>query len=340
VFSVPSVGFWEEGSVLAAQLTAPGVISCAEVPSPAVGAADEDEVLIETAVSTICGSDVHVYASPVGLVPYPCPHGYPGHETVGKVIDTTTDLLPVGTMVLAVPDAAFSAAFAEYQVIPTRFALPYPEGLRPEEVVIAQQLGTVVFALKRFSQPAADVALVLGAGTAGIFFANRLKAAGHEKVIVADLDAYRLERALAYGADVTVHVPHDDVESVVRDLTGGEGCDLVIEAAGYDASRATAVACVRRFGFIGLFGLPEHRGDVPFPMHDFFRKQAVMRSVTQTQHERGLSSFREAVGLIATRSVPIDDLITHRFSLDAIGAALVLAGDYGSGVGKVAVTFN
>jgi L-iditol 2-dehydrogenase len=114
----------------------------------------------------------------------------------------------------------------------------------------------------------------------------------------------------------------------------------VIEAAGYDAARADAVACVRRQGFIGLFGLPEGRGHAPFPMHDFFRKQAVMHATTHSQSEPGLRSFREAVGLIMTKAVPVEGLVTHGFTVDRVGEAMVTAENRDGGVGKVAVTFS
>jgi len=295
-------------------------------------------VLVESAVTSICGSDLHYVNADVGLAAYPCPHGYPGHETVGRVVDSTSDDYRAGDLVLGVPDASCCAAFAEFQVLPQRFAIPLPPGARPNELVLAQQLGTVLCALRRWGvEGAGEVATIIGAGTAGIYFANRLKALGYEHVVVSDLDPFRLERARSAGADVTA-LAHE-VEAATMDVSGGRGADVVIEAAGYDAARASAVACVRRKGFIGLFGLPEGRGDAPFPMHDFFRKQAVMHATTHSQSEPGLRSFREAVGLIATNAVPVAGLVTHAFSIDRVGEAMLTAENRDGGVGKVAITF-
>jgi L-iditol 2-dehydrogenase len=326
--------------MLAARLEARNQVSCHAIPRPSLsGAAGEGAVLIESAVTTICGSDLHYFNADVGLASYPCPHGYPGHETVGTVVDSTTDLHRVGDVVLGVPDASCCAAFAEFQVLPARFVIPLPHSAPHEELVLAQQLGTVICALRRWGiESAGEVATVIGAGTAGIYFANRLKAVGYEQVVVSDLDPSRLERAASAGADVTVGA--DDVEAATMDLSGGRGADVVIEAAGYDVARAGAVACVRRRGFIGLFGLPESRGDAPFPMHDFFRKQAVLHATTHSQSEPGLRSFREAIGLIVTEAVPAAGLVTHAFPIDRIGDAILAAENRDGGVGKVAVSFS
>ena len=327
--------------MLAARLHAPNEMTCEEVARPSLGELDgEAGVLIESAVTTICGSDVHALNADVGLVPYPCPHGYPGHETIGKVVDTSTDDLDVGQVVLGVPDPSRCAAFAEFQVLPTRYALPLPEGARPETMVLAQQLGTVIYALRRFGvDSGGEVATVIGAGTAGVFFTSRLKALGFEQVIVSDLDPFRLDRAARAGADVTVHVPAENVAEATMDISGGRGADVVIEAAGYDIARADAVACVRQRGFVGLFGLPERKGHAAFPLYDFFRKNAVMQASTHAQDEPDLRSFREAIGLIATNAIAVDGLVTHRFSIERIHEAIVTAEDHDGGVGKVAVTF-
>jgi L-iditol 2-dehydrogenase len=327
--------------VLAARLEAPNRLTCEAIAKPSLAAAAEDAVLIESAITTICGSDLHYVNADVGLAAYPCPHGYPGHETVGTVVDTTTDAFRAGDLVLGVPDGTCCAAFAELQVLPARFAIPLPGKARPDQLVLAQQLGTVLCALRRFGiERGGEVATVIGAGTAGIYFANRLKALGYETVVVSDRDPFRLERAARAGADVTAHVPIDRVAEATMDVSGGRGADVVIEAAGYDDARADAVACVRRRGFIGLFGLPERRGDAAFPMHDFFRKQAVMQATTHSQSEPGLRSFREAVGLLVTKAVPVDGLVTHAFSLADIGEAFATAENRDGGVGKVAVTFS
>jgi L-iditol 2-dehydrogenase len=159
---------------------------------------------------------------------------------------------------------------------------------------------------------------------------------GYERVVVSDHDPFRRTHAARAGADLTVDA--DEVEAATLEVSGGHGADVVIEAAGYDVARAAAVRCVRRKGFIGLFGLPERRGDAPFPMHDFFRKQAVMHATTHSQSEPGLRSFHEAVGLIATRAVPVSGLVTHAFSIDRIAEAVDAAENRDGGVGKVAIT--
>src|SRR5258708_3463680 len=96
------------------------------------------------------------------------------------------------------------------QVVVDRFPAPALEPGHAEALLMAQQLGTVIFALARFwSGPPGETATVIGAGSAGLHFAQLLRRAGFAHVVVADLHAHRLEAARAIGADVTVLAPRE-----------------------------------------------------------------------------------------------------------------------------------
>src|ERR1700693_1606737 len=98
----------------AATLVAQGAIEFGQAPLPEIKT--DDEVLIRTVVTAICGSDLHTIFSGTGPEPYPCRHGYPGHESIGEVVESRLPGIPRGTVVLPVPDMSYAAAFAEYQV--------------------------------------------------------------------------------------------------------------------------------------------------------------------------------------------------------------------------------
>jgi L-iditol 2-dehydrogenase len=327
--------------VLAAQIVGRGRLECVDVPMPTLGS--EPGVLLRTLRASICGSDAHTVYGGIGVTGYPCPPGAPGHEAVGEVVDSSAPGFAAGDRVLAVPVPRTARAFAEYQVVPPGSLLPLPAG-SPLDSVLAQQLGTVVFALRRF-WPAPDhtrpasTALVLGAGSAGLFFVQLLCRAGFERVLVADLDPGRLARAARLGAAVTIDARHASPAEVALHDTGGVGADLVVEAAGHDQARAEAVHAVAVDGRLGLFGLPERPGMSPFPMEVLFRRRPTIEIAWGAQTEPGLASFREALRLLAAGEVDGRGFTTHVEPIERISEALAIAAERRDGALKVAIDF-
>ena len=216
----------------AALLRAPGVIECVETraPEPAPG-----QVLIKTLCASLCGSDLHHVFLPLGDDRFPCPHGYPGHEGVGEVVESRAEGFAPGQAVLTVPDIGHAGCFADYQVLGPAFLLPLESVLAAqgahEQLVLAQPLGTVIFALKRF-MPAEvpETAVVLGQGSIGLFFTWMLRHRGVARVITSEPLAHRRELSQRFGAAAVLDPNTDKVVDAVHDLTEGRGAALVIEA--------------------------------------------------------------------------------------------------------------
>lgn len=321
----------------AAHLVAPGRVTVEDVDVPVRG---DSTVLIRTRLASICGSDLHsVFGERTSV--FPCMPGYPGHESVGEVIESRSDAFAPGDWVLAVPEPDESTAFAEYQSITDGFLVSLPPGADITAMVMAQQLGTVIFALKRmWPDPPADVATVIGAGSAGLHFTQLLKQRGFGQVIVSDLSEARLRMAKELGADMTVSGSEDSVVDATMDRTQGRGADLVIEAAGYDATRAQAIGAVRERGRVGLFGLPERSGDAVYPFQDLFDRQPSVELAHGSQHEPGLVSFREALDEIRSGRLQAAGLVTHTCDLADINHALELAHYRRDDAVKVCLSFN
>jgi len=314
--------------MLAAVISAPSVIEVAEfaVPSPAT-----DEALVKMETAAICGSDVHVlfenFARP-DAIGRP---GYPGHEGVGEVIESRTARFPVGTKVLTVPPGWYGGCFAQYQVVHEKWLLPLPPGGNRQQLLMAQQLGTTIYGLRKFwPGTAATAATVLGAGSAGLFFLQQLRHRGFEKIIVSDLEPARLDIARRLGATVTVLGAADAVVEATMAATDGTGADLVIEAAGYDVTRIQAVECARKHGKIGYFGYPERYGLSPFPFERAYRKAVTIDFIIDTALEPGLRSFAEAITAVDGGDIDVTYWLNEVVPLTEIATALQLARQRGS----------
>lgn len=323
-------------------MVGPGALRVETVPDPVPG---PGELLIRTELAAICGSDLHGIAEGPPTPPGTRLPGAPGHEAVGVVVESRTTELSVGTRVLCTPPAAVAACFAELQVLAPSAVVRLPEG-SADRLVLAQQLGTAIFAMKRFwpavrtaSTAAPHTAAVVGAGPAGLAFVQLLRRAGFEQIVVSDLSPARLAIAAALGATVVVQAPEQDVVEVVLDLTSGVGVELAIEAAGTDVTRHQAMRMVRDEGRIGLFGLYEGDGLATYPFAEVFRRRATIDMTWNAQMETGLTSFAEAVDLIAAADHSTPTMITHTFDLERIDEAVALAADPCRGAGKVAVSF-
>lgn len=322
----------------ASLVRARGVIECVETAAPELAAGT---VLVRTLHASLCGSDLHHLYTPLGDHHDHGRPGSPGHEAVGVVVDSDAESFPIGQFVLTTPDVHQAACFAEYQVLTPDYLVPLPSGIPPEQLVLAQPLGTVIFGLKHFMPHAIpETALVLGQGCIGLFFTWLLKRAGVHRVIASDLEPARRTLSRAFGADLSVDPNAGSVLDVVMDMTDARGAALVIEAAGTDASRIESLHAGAEGATVGFFGLPTGAVMDGFPTEALYRKKLTVRAVHGTQAEPQLASFRAALDLIGTGAIDVAPLLTHHFPLERIGEAFAAAHDRRDGLLKASITFD
>jgi L-iditol 2-dehydrogenase len=327
-----------------------GRMVCEDVPVPAVA---DGEILIKTAYASICGSDLHsVYFSPPPASVSP---GHPGHESVGEVVESRCPGFEPGDRVLTVPFAVDGRCLAEYQALPGAAGIRLPATVPLSHLLMAQQLGTVVYALR--SRPLDVIgkdAAVIGQGSAGAFFTFLLKRAGAARVLVSDKSPARLAYSRKLGADLTVDAGPVDVSTVntgsgdagagdflaaVMEATGGRGADVVVEAVGSRETFPLSVELAAPGATVVWFGLPEGTDDYPFSFRQFFRRALTAYSNFGAQGEPGLESFRYAVRLIADGAIDVSPLLTHMLPIERIDEAFRIAHDRTDNALKVSIKF-
>lgn len=326
------------GSVVmkAARWIDAGKVVCEDVPVPAPA---DGELLVQTAYASICGSDLHVVfpAAPMGDPP---PPGFPGHESVGIVTQSRCAGFEPGDRVLTVPEAIDGRCLAQYQALPGAACIRLPDGPELTHLLMAQQLGTVLYALRNHQLDVAgkDVAII-GQGSAGAFFTFLLKRAGAARVLVSDLSPARLAYAKTVGADLTVDAGAEDFGAAVLAATGGRGADVVVEAVGSRATFPLTLQLAATGATLVWFGLPEGWEDYPFSFGEFFRRRLTAHCVFGAQGEPGLESFREAVALIEAGAIDVAPLLSHMLPIDDVTDAFRIAHDRSGGALKVSVRF-
>jgi L-iditol 2-dehydrogenase len=305
-----------------------------------VPAIADGEILIKTVYASICGSDLHgVFLGPP---PESVPPGHPGHESVGEVVESRCPGFEPGDRVLTVPFAIDGRCLAEFQALPGAACIRLPATAPLSHLLMAQQLGTVVYALR--SHPLDVIgkdAAVIGQGSAGAFFTFLLKRAGAARVLVSDKSPARLAYARKLGADLTVDVGTDagDFLTAVMEATGGRGAGVVVEAVGSRETFPLSVELAAPGATVVWFGLPEGTDDYPLSFRQFFRRALTAYSNFGAQGEPRLESFRYAVRLIADGAIDVSPLLTHMLPIDRIDEAFRIAHDRTDNALKVSIKF-
>ena len=317
-----------------------GRMVCEDVPVPPVA---DGEILLRTAYASICGSDLHVVFP--GAPPHPAEPGYPGHESVGEVVESRCPAFAPGDRVLTVPFAVDGRCLAEFQAIPGSACVPLPATAPLSHLLMAQQLGTVVYALR--SHPLDVVgkdAAVIGQGSAGAFFTFLLKRAGAARVLVSDKSPARLAYSRKLGADLAVDASAadggpGDFRSAVMEATGGKGAAVVVEAVGSRETFPLSLEVAAPGATLVWFGLPEGSEDYPFSFPQFFRRALTAYSNFGAQGEPGLESFRYAVRLIADGAIDVAPLLSHMLPIEEVDEAFRIARDRTDNALKVSIKF-
>jgi threonine 3-dehydrogenase len=216
-------------------------------------------------------------------------------------------------------------AFADFIVMPASNVIKL-DGIPTEIGAIMDPLGNAVHTVLEAEVPGSTV-LVLGCGPIGCFAVGVARAAGASLVIASDYNPTRLELARSMGAQVTLNPGTDDVVSRVRELTSGDGVDLVCEMSGHPSGHAQALAATRMGGRVNLLGTPNRTTEVDFARDIIFKGLTLYgvtgRKMYQTWHQ--MRRFLRA-GQLDPRPV-----ITHRFPLECIQEAIqvIKAGEAG-----------
>ncbi|MEW2503358.1 MULTISPECIES: zinc-binding dehydrogenase [unclassified Amycolatopsis] len=271
-----------------------------EVPLPRLR---DGEVLVAVRRSGICGSDATEWAAGPKMVPLTRRHPGSGHlgpmiighEFVGEIVDggegfAAGDLVAAGagvscgqcdrcgegrtnlcrryyTLGLNAP-----GGLAEYVAAPAGMLRPIPAGVSLDHAGLAQPLAVGLHAARRAGVRPGDSVVVIGAGAIGSFVLAGLRHLDDADVTVVDFAGDKLDRAARLGATRTVDAAGDVVEAV-RELTGGRGADVVIEASGAPGQFENALRMVTDGGRILAVGLPKQA-----PVVDLFG--LVLREIT------------------------------------------------------------
>jgi alcohol dehydrogenase len=319
----------------------PGRRSWQEVADPGLKAPTDAVVRIDS--STICGTDLHILK---GDVPEVKPGTILGHEAVGTIVDigSAVTTLELGDRVLVscitscgrcsycreghygqclggggwIFGHLIDGLQAEYARVPFADTSVYkiPHDLTDEQVLFLADILPTAYEVGVLNGRVApgDTVAIVGAGPIGLaaVLTARLFTPAH--IVAIDLDDARLERAREFGADVTINNGADTAVAAVKQLTGGLGADVAIEAVGIPETFELCTELVRPGGRVANVGV--HGCSATLHLESLW-----IRNVTITTGLVDTITTPRLLRLIAEGHLDATPFATHRFALGEMMAA-------------------
>lgn len=252
-----------------------------DIPTPRA-----DEVLIRVAYSGICGSELSGFEGKNSLrkPPLIMGHEFSGQiEQIGEEAAARFPTLQVGQAVTVNPlitcgdclyclrgqhqlcanrkllSASLPGSNAQYVAARAAAVLPLPSGMSMTIAALTEPTACAVHIAALVAPKPHESALVVGAGPIGLLTIQALQNCGVKQVYCADLNAERLAKATALGAD-----------GVKLDAVRGQ-VDIAVDAVGATATRQGCVAAVRAGGRVVWTGL--HEAESLLPINDMIRRE-------------------------------------------------------------------
>jgi len=302
----------------------------------------DGEVLVKVKAATTCGTDLKIFQRGYVEKVIKLPTIF-GHEWAGEVAEVGKGLeWPRKGMRVRAGNSApclhcsmcqrgkynlcenmiwLWGAYAEYIKVPARMVLMnmqgVPDGISYEEAAITEPLACVLHGVEQANVKLGDTVAIIGAGPIGLLHLLTVKKMGAGGTIMIDLVDERLGFAEKLGADATVNSVKENVETRIRELTGGCGADVAIEAIGLSATWEQALKLARKGGTVLEFGGCPPGTEIKVNAEMLHYGEL---TVMGTFHTTPLH-FRKALNLIATRTIDVRPLVTRKMKLDNIKEA-------------------
>jgi len=291
------------------------------------------EVVVRTAATAVCHTDLSIYTGAHPGVRYPV---VMGHESTG-VVDATgegvTGLRP-GQHVIVNPviscgrcDCCLRGAthlcrnagmfgreiegsLNQYVLLPERYLYALPEALPLAEATLIETLATVRHAQQRLGLEAGESVVVLGQGTSGLLHTRLAVLAGANPVIAVSRSRWKLDRAIAMGAHHALDTGAERSADEVLRLTGGSGADTVIDTAGGAAALRAGIEMLRPGGRFSAFSI-SHESAADVNLFPFYYKEiSVIGSRALLPEDMGPS-----IALVASGAIDVKGFITATYPL-------------------------
>ncbi len=227
----------------------------------------------------------------------------------------------------------YNGGQAEYVRVPYADYGPrkVPDNLTDEQVLFLTDIFPTGWAAIDWAQlKGGETVAVWGCGPVGIMAMKSAWLQGAKRVIGIDIQPYRLEMARKSANVEVINASEVDAVQVIREMTGGYGADVCVDAVGMEADRTVlekamnvvqmekgtmkvlenCMDAVRRAGtvtVVGVYGSPYNN----FPLYKWFDKGLTLRGGQAWVHRY----IDNLISIVQDGKVKLDDIITHTVPL-------------------------
>ena len=320
---------------------APGDVRIEESPEPQVAAG---EVKLRVRACSMCGTDVKIATAGHQRMQ---PPRVMGHEIAGEVVEVgegvtgwaagdrvqviaaipcgKCEFCTAGLMTICPNQLSmgydFDGGFAPYMIVPPQVLAVdglnrIPDGVSFAEASVSEPFACAINAQELADTHEGDVVVVVGSGPIGCLHVRLARARGAAKVFLVELSRERLDLAAEIvKPDAAICSAETDPVQAVLDLTDGKGASLVITAAASGAAQEQGLRMLAPRGRISLFGgLPKDKPTITLDSNLVHYRELTIWGANGSSPAHN----KQALAHIADGSVPVADLITHRFPLAQI----------------------
>jgi threonine 3-dehydrogenase len=313
-----------------------------EVAVPQLGPTD---VLIRVEKAGICGTDHHIYewdhwAQQRVHPPLVIGHEFMGHVTAvgsavravrvgdrvsaeGHIADLTCLLCRTGQAHicerLKIIGVDRDGAFAEYIAMPEYNVWKLDPAIPDEFGAIFDPLGNAVHTVMAAGVSARSV-VITGVGSIGLMAIPVARAAGASSITAIDVNQEKLDVARRLGADHTFLASDSEVVDAVKELTNGDGVDVLLEMSGSAAAIDTGLQMVRNGGTAALLGIPSDSVNLNLAERIIFKGLTVLGVNGRLMFE----TWYQTQALVKSGRVDLRSIITHVLPFDQYEKAFEL----------------
>jgi len=339
----------------AAVVKEPSKIGIDEVAKPSLGPGD---ILVKMQSCGICGSDIEKVFGQYGQ-----PSMRLGHEPAGIVIEVGQNVSEFNkddrvfthhhvpcyschfckhgneTMCKKYYETnLFPCGLAEEYLVPEWSVthggvLKIPDTMSFEEAAMIEPLACCVRSWNKLSYQKGDSIAIFGVGPTGMMHVMLAQTHGFGKIFCLDVNEFRLNFAKQFNVTKTIQSTDNAAQKQILDKTDGRGVDIAIVATGNLHAFEDAINLVRKGGTVLLFGVPSKGDKLDLDMSKVYSREISIF----TSYAASDIDTKNALDLIASSSVDVKKLITHRYQISDSQKAFDRAHD-GSDAMKIIVT--
>ena len=299
-------------------------------PIPSLGPKD---VLVKIEKTAICGTDMHIYhwdEWAAKTIPVPMTIG---HEFYGRIVALGQDVagFEIGQRVTGeghlvcgqcrfcrtgrahlCPDTKgigvhVDGAFAEYLLLPASNIIPLPDEISDTLSAILDPLGNATHTALSFNLVGEDV-LISGAGPIGIMAVAVARHAGARRIVITDINPYRLNLAKTMGADMALDISQSNLCDAMNILNISDGFSRGMEMSGNPQAFSDMIHHLQHGAGLALLGIPPQH--VPVDWHQVIFKCLRIQGI---YGRKMFDTWYKMMAMLQS-GLNLQPMITHQFS--------------------------